>query len=185
MTPAQQAEKRLDVSIQARNLELELLWKRSLFFWGFIASAFAGYAVLKKEWPNLSIVTACFGMVCTFAWCLLNRGSKYWQESWETKVNRYELDVTGPLFAVFEDVQTHKGWLRARKFSVSKLIIGLSDYVFCLWSCIVSGEIALRWIPAAEVPRLKNWSVHVFAALSLAYICYLWRKARTSSPSLP
>lgn len=37
-------------------------------------------------------------MVCSAAWTLLNRGSKYWQENWETKVELNEKKVTGPLF---------------------------------------------------------------------------------------
>ena len=122
-------EKRFDVSVQIRNFEIDLFWKRSLFFWGFISAAFIGYAALRQS--ELRIAVACFGMVCSFAWTLVNRGSKYWQESWETKVERFELPVTGALFAAEEVPQSSKGcWLRGRKYSVSKLAIALSDYVF-------------------------------------------------------
>jgi hypothetical protein len=31
---------RFDVAVQVRNFEIELFWKRSLFFWGFISAAF-------------------------------------------------------------------------------------------------------------------------------------------------
>jgi hypothetical protein len=71
---------RFDVAVQVRNFEIDLFWKRSVFFWGFIASAFIGYAALRKDSPNLALLIACFGMVCSCAWTLLNRGSKYWQE---------------------------------------------------------------------------------------------------------
>ena len=143
MTEDELNQKRFDLSIQIRNLEIDLFWKRSLFFWGFIAAAFVGYAALRQS--ELRIVVACFGMVCSCAWTLVNRGSKYWQESWETKVGRLEVPAIGTdvLFAQEEDRQSDKGcWLSGRKYSVSKLAIALSDYVFLLWLATVIGEFA-------------------------------------------
>jgi hypothetical protein len=84
---------RFDVAVQTRNLEIELFWKRSVFFWGFISAAFIGYAALRQS--EVRTLLACFGLVCSFAWTLVNRGSKYWQEAWETKVERFEFPVTG------------------------------------------------------------------------------------------
>src|SRR6267143_1930747 len=72
-------EKRFDVSVQIRNFEIDLFGKRSLFFWGFISAAFVGYAALRQS--ELRIVVACFGMVCSCAWTLVNRASKFWQEN--------------------------------------------------------------------------------------------------------
>jgi len=165
--------KRLDVAIQIRNFEIELFWKRSLFFWGFIASAFVGYAAMHNHNPNIAIVIACFGMVCSFAWTLLNRGSKYWQESWETKVERFEEGVIGKFFAEEESVQTHKGcWLRARKFSVSKLAIALSDYVFLLWLALVTSEIARIYFPHCA-SNIKNYGPALFTAFSFIYVLLL------------
>jgi hypothetical protein len=34
------AIRRLEIAIKARDLEIDLFWKRSLFFWGFIAPHF-------------------------------------------------------------------------------------------------------------------------------------------------
>lgn len=93
-------EKRFEVVIEARKLEIELFGRRSLFFWGFMASAFVGYATLYKIGSGLSLIIACFGLVCSVAWTLVNRGSKYWQENWEAKVDKVEDNVTGPLFKV-------------------------------------------------------------------------------------
>jgi hypothetical protein len=80
--PTEMEEKRYDVSLQTRNFEIELFWKRTIFFWGFIAAAFGGYAALRNSESDLAIVVACFGAVCSLAWALVNRGSKYWQETW-------------------------------------------------------------------------------------------------------
>jgi hypothetical protein len=163
--------KRFDVSVQIRNLEIDLFWKRSLFFWGFISSAFIAYAAMRQS--QLRIVVACFGMVCSCAWTLVNRGSKYWQENWETKVERHE--PSGTLFAKEESRQSHKGWwLSGRKYSVSKLAIALSDYVFVLWVAIVIGETALPFAPSAEQPWLKQAGTRLFIAFSAIYVVLLF-----------
>ena len=106
-------------------------------------------------------------MVCSCAWTLLNRGSKYWQESWETKVGeRFEPGVTGKLFSEEEPIQEQKGcWLRARKFSVSKLAIALSDYVFLLWLSLVVTEIVRKYAPDLHWNTQELWSCTVCSAL--------------------
>jgi hypothetical protein len=162
-------KKRLDVSIQTRNLEIDLFWKRSLFFWGFISAAFVGYAALRQS--DLRIVLACFGLVCSCAWTLVNRGSKYWQENWETKVERFELPVTGVLFGKEETPQSYKGWwLRGRQYSVSKLAIALSDYVFLLWLAVVIGEAVRRYAPSNVRPWLKEAGTVFFVVFSALYV---------------
>jgi hypothetical protein len=173
-------EKRFDVSVQIRNLEIDLFWKRSLFFWGFISAAFVGYSAIKQ--PTLRSVVACFGMVCSVAWSLVNRGSKYWQESWETKVERFETAVTGVLFAQEESPQSHKGcWLRGRKYSVSKLAIALSDYVSILWIIVVIGEGVRPYVPLPVRPWLGQTGTTIFIVFSLLYVVMLLIFGRKSS----
>jgi hypothetical protein len=182
MTDDSPERRKFDLAVQVRNFEIELFWKRSVFFWGFISSAFIGYAALRKFNRDLGLVVACFGMVCSCAWTLLNRGSKYWQESWEAKVERAEPEVMGKFFAREEAVQTHKfWWLRARKFSVSKLAIALSDYVFLLWLCLVIAELLCRYAPAFAT-AIKGYGPGLFAAFSLIYVLLLFIFGRKSPP---
>lgn len=130
--------KKYDVALATRNFEIELFWKRSLFFWGFIASAFVGYATLVKDKPTLSVLIVCFGFVCSVAWSLVNRGSKYWQENWESIVVENEIDITGELFK-HQALQQKKGfWLTSRKFSVSKVTIALSDFTVIIWASLMA-----------------------------------------------
>lgn len=165
--------KRFEVAVQIRNFEIELFWKRSVFFWGFIASAFVGYAALRSSSESLALLVACFGMVCSCAWALLNRGSKYWQESWEAKVEGFELPVTGKLFAEEEPIQYHKGrWLGARKYSVSKLSIALSDYVFLLWLALVVAETLRKYFPDS-IGTLNTFGPALFVGFSLVYVTLL------------
>lgn len=77
--------------------EIALFWQRSLFFWGFIAAAFVAYGSLKggPSDIDLTLAVSCFGLVCSVAWSLLNRGSKYWQIHWEKKLKSVEKAVFG------------------------------------------------------------------------------------------
>jgi hypothetical protein len=178
---AESETKRFEVAVQIRNFEIELFWKRSIFFWGFIASAFIGYAALRKDNPDLAFPIVCFGLVCSFAWTLLNRGSKYWQESWESKVEKSELEVTGKFFAEEESIQYNKGcWLRARKYSVSKLAIALSDYVSVLWFSLLAAELIRKYAPN-YVETLKSYGPALFSAFSFVYVSLLIGFGRKSS----
>lgn len=162
--------KAYETAVETRKLEIELFWSRSLFFWGFIASAFVAYAAMRRFGSDISIVVACFGLVCSLAWSLVNRGSKFWQESWETKVEKIEPSVTGALFSRPENVQAHKGfWLRGRKFSVSKIAIALSDYAIVLWLSIIGWELLRLLAPTTVVDCAKPYAIGSFVVFSLAY----------------
>jgi hypothetical protein len=125
--------KKYDIAIATRNFEIELFWKRSLFFWGFIAAAFIGYTTIIEFDRRLAIVIASFGFVCSFAWTLVNRGSKRWQENWEILVFEIENEVTGSLFKERREKEIKSTWLAAKKFSVSKITIALSDFTVLIW----------------------------------------------------
>ena len=89
-----------------RRFEIELYWKRSAYFWTFIALAFAGYGALQVQvhetakMKGLDFLLANVGFVASAAWFLVNRGSKYWQEHWETQVDRLENGAAGPLYGI-------------------------------------------------------------------------------------
>lgn len=166
-----------DTATDTRKFEIDLFWKRSLFFWGFIAAAFTGY-VLATNKPMLALAIACFGLVCSVVWTLSNRGSKYWQETWEAKVERIEdalpkftvsadpvhmprgLLPIQPLFRTWEPPDTSKGrWLRGRQFSVSKLTIALSDFTSLVWLGLMVRSSAL-----IGQPKVPNWRVWTYLA---------------------
>ena len=172
-------KKAYEVAVDTRKFEIGLVWSRSLVFWGFIASAFAAYALLRKYGSDLSVIVACFGATCSFAWTLANRGSKYWQESWETKVNEREDNVTGVLFKKREERQDKGWWLSAREFSVSKLAIALSDYTFIVWLFIASYELLRICTP--DIHEHKRWGAALFALFTLAFGLYLLKEGRSTS----
>lgn len=143
-----QRERILHYAADVRKFEIERFWQRSLFFWGFIGAAFVAYAGLypKKE-ERLPLLIACFGVVCSLAWTLQNRGSKYWQEAWEQKVETIEECVLGTrLFSNKEPVKEVGHW-RAAAFSVSRLAIALSDFTALIWACMLIAAFPCSALP--------------------------------------
>jgi hypothetical protein len=172
-------EKAFNTALATRNFEIGLFWQRSLFFWGFIGAAFVGHAALREADSNLSLVLACFGLVCSFAWSLVNRGSKYWQESWETKVDKTEDEVTGPLFKLEESPQDKGIWLSSRRYSVSKLTIALADYVVVMWLTLTAWELLRIFNPTAITANLKSWASLGIVVASLVFCVLLAWQGRS------
>jgi hypothetical protein len=171
-------ERAFQTSLDTRKFEIDLFWKRSLFFWGFIASAFVAFAALYKEGSNYAVVIAGFGCICSLVWTLANRGSKFWQENWETKVANLEDNLVGNLFKNVEGVQKKFILLRARKYSVSKLAIALSDYVLIIWVGITLTLVFkyLKWFKTISSETL----IVIFVVFTLIYSVYIILFARTS-----
>lgn len=131
------------ISIETRNFEIDLYWKRSLFFWGFIATAALGYGsslLAEKPNHNLALLIACFGFICSLCWSLVNRGSKYWQEHWEKQVTVFEEHIGDvDLFRAEDKLDNSKScWLGARKYSVSRIAIALSDFSILMWLGLIT-----------------------------------------------
>jgi len=135
-------QRAFEIAHDNRKLEIQLFWQRSLFFWGFVAAALIGYIGALKENSHLKIVFALFGLVCSIVWSGGNRGSKYWQEYWEKKVNFYQHYVTGNLFYDRKPT-TPRFWdvYEGRRISVSKLTMALSDYTVFLWFLLCLGTL--------------------------------------------
>lgn len=103
------AEKALNNAIQNRKLEIELYWKRAAHFWVFIGLVWAAWGLTLKEMDVFSVTPACLshlqisflvaissvGLFLSYAWILVNKGSKFWQENWEHQIHYLEDSVIG------------------------------------------------------------------------------------------
>jgi hypothetical protein len=132
-------------ALDIRKFEIELYWKRATYFWTFIGATLAGFFVVRNfEDPtrqDLSVILSCLGLVFSFSWVLVNRGSKFWQENWEKHVDMLEDEFNGPLFKTVlsrnretreEDMISHI-LAGPSEISVSKINQIVSVYVFVLW----------------------------------------------------
>lgn len=171
-----QAERALAFAVDTRKFEIERFWQRSLFFWGFIAAAAVAYSSNAfNEDGRAKLVVACFGTVCSLAWTLSNRGSKYWQEAWEAKVERLEQEALGlRLFSRIEPRQD-KGFWGASRFSVTKLAIALSDFTLLIWMAAVARLLEID--PAGKVDAVRAVAVTITAL----YATWMLAAARTAS----
>src|SRR4051794_37301242 len=95
------AKTALDQALDNRKFEIELYWKRATYFWLLNAAAFAGYisvANSNTSHSDILVAIACVGLVLSVAWYLVNRGSRQWQNNWQSHVDMLEDYVTGPLY---------------------------------------------------------------------------------------
>ncbi|MDK7224247.1 hypothetical protein QP468_13575, partial [Proteus mirabilis] len=94
----------LEKALDIRKFEIELYWKRATYFWTFIGVTFAGFfavqtsSSLNKQ--DISVVLSCLGIIFSWAWFCVNRGSKFWQENWEKHVDNLEDKIIGPLYKI-------------------------------------------------------------------------------------
>lgn len=99
-----------------------------------MAAALVGYVAAIKENSPVAVVFGVFGLVCSIVWSQGNRGSKYWQEYWENKVNILQHQTTGNIF-YDRKPKSPRFWdfFAGRRISVSKLTMALSDFTVFLW----------------------------------------------------
>lgn len=140
-------EKALEHALDIRKFEIGLYWQRATYFWALIAVAFAGYfAILSSE--NLSdkeylaYIVGCIGLLFTWAWFLVNRGSKYWQENWENHVDMLEDIVTGPLYKTVLQRPAEKDLVEKyltgpAAISASKTNQLVSLFTLCIWLTLI------------------------------------------------
>jgi hypothetical protein len=90
---------------EIRNFEIDKLWTRVAYFWGFIAAIFAGYiAIMTSEnyqkalEMNLDLYLILLGILFSVAWLLVIKGSKQWQLNWEAHIDKLEDEITGPIY---------------------------------------------------------------------------------------
>ncbi|GAB6392627.1 MAG: hypothetical protein MdMp014T_2000 [Treponematales bacterium] len=90
---------------ETRDFEIDKLWTRAAYFWGFIAAIFAGYiAVITGEHNekavamHLDLYLILLGIIFSFAWLLVIKGSNRWQRNSEAHIDYLEDFVSGPFY---------------------------------------------------------------------------------------
>lgn len=158
--------KALEHALDIRKFEIDLYWRRATYFWGFIAATFAGYGAVQAssslkdvQKTDFSVVLSCLGIVFSFGWFCVNKGSKQWQENWENHVDMLEDEVVGPLYKIvlkraepcLVDLITGPS-----SFSVSKVNQIISLFVTILWLLLLY-KVVQPFSTAASI----NWDVVV------------------------
>lgn len=121
-----------------RRFEIDLFWKRSAFYWGFVVASLVALGALGEHSTTYTYIISCLGFMSSLAWTLANRGSRYWFEYWEGQVRGDFLGAED--YEQLDEAFPSKGkWplCYVKRYSVTRLAIVLSDYVTILWLFIL------------------------------------------------
>ena len=175
----------LRYALEIRSFEIELYWKRATYFWAFIGATLAGYGAVQaassipvSSKQDLSVALSCLGLVFSFGWFCVNKGSKQWQENWENHVDLLEDEIIGPLYKIILMRPKSKNAIKGiRRFvvgpgsySVSKINQMISLFVTVLWGYIL-------WITLSPLGSMafktKKYAVMI-SITGLAFVLFLW-----------
>ena len=170
------AKAALELALDIRKFEIGLYWQRAAYFWALIAVAFAGYfAILGSDkLPDreyLAFIVSCIGLLFTWAWFLVNRGSKYWQENWENHVDMLEDETVGPLY---KTVLLHrpekrpffvKHGLGPLAISVSRVNLLVSIFTLCIWATLL-----IHSLPPFHLTTPVSWRHVRVGAITFCFI---------------
>jgi hypothetical protein len=174
-------------ALDIRKFEIDLYWRRATYFWAFIGAAFAGYGIaqgLKDPIKtDLAVFVGCLGLVFSFAWYCVNRGSKRWQTNWEYHVDNLEDDVIGPLYKTVISGPAPQGLLKRIEawivgpgnFSVSKINQIVSAFVTVLWAALVFNA-----LPPFDLKASVNWYYTFLLSTALMAIILMLTLGRTA-----
>lgn len=177
---SQKARLAFEHAIDIRKFEIELYWKRATYFWALIAVAFGGFfAILSTE--NLdekelyAYFVAVIGFVFTWAWFLVNRGSKFWQENWENHVGMLEDSVIGPLYKTVLHRSKETGVIDKyvtgpATVSVSKVNQWVSMFTLLIWVALIFQ--VLPDFNTTNSPSCSRIVVTVVGIISCFMMCY-------------
>lgn len=153
-----------------RNFEINLYWRRSAYFWAFNAFAFVGYGALSINLaPNdprlqeLTFLLSNMGFVASVAWFLVNKGSKYWQEYWETQVEELENYVIGPLYK--------STFARIKRIDHT---LDPCEQCVCRFKQFITDAPTVPSCDSDEIEKLPIPSVSKINQLGSAYISSVW-----------
>ena len=179
---ADELKKLQEQTMELRNFEIEMYWKRANYFWLFNAALLAGIAVVSKQPGSvcdpfndvLRIAIEMLGVICSLAWILVNKGSKFWQQNWEFHVDQIEKIRKQGMY----DVILCKGNLsrispfKEYPFSVSKINQLVSCVMLLFWLFLFLSTTLLR---------SDRDPVCIVVVIALALICCLFLQCTITS----
>jgi hypothetical protein len=180
--PSSKAKRALSLALDIRKFEIGLYWQRAAYCWALIAAAFAGYfAVLGTDRLNgkeyLAFTIGCIGLVFTWAWYLINRGSKFWQENWENHVDMLEDVLVGPLYKTIlqRPGNPRHSFLGPLPVSVSQINLAVSIFTLFIWVALI-----VHSFPGGSITLMAARSYLVDSAGTLIVMAYMYFGCKTS-----
>lgn len=167
------------IALDIRKFEIDLYWKRALYFWAFIITFLGAYSAtfissnIAVPYVNLVRVVICLlGFVINYCWYEVCRGSKYWQENWEAKVIDFEKELGIDVYRSQKQIKSTSGILSNNRSSISDLNQFVSFSFLLLWICIsiVSIYFDISGICKCSPFSILHAGVYVLFVISFIYI---------------
>ena len=196
---------------QMRDLELKLLWQRSVFLTAFLSIIFGGYGMLLSkifsevciysddvivlQLNEIALALALIGIIFSMLWIMTAKGSKAWYEVYENKINKLEESLAFNLPELFKlkgiEPQTLNANLftcTAGPFSVSKINILIGQVMLLIWIAVFNCHLffILKFLNVISAPQtlcsaLTAVIAAIFLMLVLTSFCPCIKISRSSS----
>jgi hypothetical protein len=167
------AKNALENALEIRTFEIDLYWKRSAYFWTFIAGTFAGYGALQASSSpaktDLSVYLSCLGLVFSFGWFCANKGSKQWQENWENHVDMLEDAENGPLYKTVLTRPEEDGavdYVRRLITGPAALSVSRINQIISLFVTVLWVQLLITTLPPFSREARINWAYVIIIALT-------------------
>jgi hypothetical protein len=175
----------LSRAYQLRTFEIEHYWKRATYFWGFQIAIFAAFGLVWRDLATNAVTTiavalAGLGILTALASYLSARGSKFWQQNWESHIDMLEDDVEGRLH---KTVWLSDGKTRCSVSRVNELL----SFLFTLFWTGVALYVAFRFVGRPELlhhlREIHPWLQFstIVASVALAALTLICQKTRFSA----
>lgn len=185
-----------------RDMELNLLWQRSIFLGTFLTLCFTGYGVLAVQAADYKYVlyiyeymcgVALVGIILSVIWIYMVKGSKAWYEVYEGVICEIEKETNPyPKYRMGVYAENKRGeydtkfWNNnAGAFSPSKANILIGWVMFVIWS--VCEVVSLYNLLCSQLYDI-DWTKYVWAFLFLIlaiFVPIVIKNIVTSRPLLP
>ena len=174
---------------EIRKFEIELYWKRTTYFWAFIAFSFGAYiAVVSSESKkftnreNYAFVITCIGFIFSLSWYLVNRASKHWQTNWEVIIDDLEDEFTGDLMK--RHIKNNNKWYEltlSYRYSVSRINQIVSLFITIVWVILMCFS-GYQILSISTFSLSGNWMFLIFFIVTIAFFVILIKRGKSGKP---
>ena len=168
----------LEKAYDIRKFELEMYWKRATYFWGFIAVAYTAFFIVSNTKNEIDkdyqFMVVCIGLIFSFAWYLVNRGSTYWVTNYERIIDAIEEKLGCEFYKLNLVPEFSKYNLQHNyPFSVSRINIKVSLFILLTWVLLFLRAIHQQW----QSPNTSK----LFNAIVITTVWMLWYLFKSKS----
>jgi hypothetical protein len=185
-------EKFLDRAYDIRKFEIEMYWKRATYFWGFIAASYTLFFLISstkinldsKKIATLQLLVTSLGLVFSYGWYIVNRGSKFWTKNWHEIIDFLEDKINKPFHRLtIKDDSLLLNVFSYYRFSVTDTNLIISFFNVVVWVIVVSYNFSNSMEDLNFSNNLRQENVYILIAtftilLILTFQKYLKKKKK-------